>query len=136
MSEVNKVTERRLSDRVPFNWPGSFHSAGSPVERALIGSTVEVSHGGLRLRVSEQPDLNLKKGDSILMRIGTEEPEGFINVQGQVRWFQPSSDSQRDWDIGVHLSQRELAKWALWLDQVSSLFAVLLGLEEGKVPGL
>lgn|GEM_PF-2283796 len=134
MSEVREVTERRLSDRVPFNWPGSFHSAGSPAERALIGSTVEVSHGGLRLRVSQQPDLQLKKGDSILMRIGTEEPEGFINVQGQVRWLKLSSDSNRDWDIGVHLSRNELAKWAGWLDQVSSLFAVLLGLEEGKAP--
>jgi len=97
---------------------------------SLSGQTVDISQGGLKIRLSPEPEPDFKAGDAIYMRISTVEPEGVLNVEGRVRWISPRAGSEEGWQVGVRLTDEEMAKWAVWLNDISTMFALLLGLED------
>lgn len=125
---MTEGSERRQCQRGPVTLEGSFKAGDASDQEPFLGSTVDIGQGGLRLRMSQQP--TLKEGDSIALRIGNGEVKTAIDILGEVRWIKPCPDSASEWYVGVRLSESELAKWALWLDQVSSVFAGLLGVED------
>ncbi len=118
--------ERRLSGRVSLRLPAVSRLAEESAESVspgpaepvtLAGLTHDISEGGLRLRVTNRNDL--AEGDEVYVRIDTVEPEGFVNVQGRIRWVKPSPGLRREWDIGVELTGEDLSKWVMWLEQMS-----------------
>jgi len=113
---MTEAVERRLDDRVSANLSATSRSAGPETSPSLEGRALDIGQGGLRLRITRSP--KLKEGEPIVISIDTAGPKGLINVQGQVRWLKPSPDSNSEWDVGVHLSGPDLARWVLWLEQV------------------
>ena len=127
---MSELAERRQSERAQFSMTGSFRPALAQMALPLLGQTVDISKGGLKVRLSTESELDFKAGDTIYLRISTMEPEGVLNVEGRVRWIKPSPDSEKEWELGIRLTEEELARWAVWLEEISALFALLLGLEE------
>ena len=127
---MSELSERRRSERDQFIMTGSFRPALAQMALPLSGQTVDIGKGGLKIRLSPGAEPDFKAGDAIYMRISTEEPEGVINLQGRVRWINPRAGSEKGWRIGVSLTDEEMARWAVWLNDISVMFALLLGLED------
>ena len=127
---MSELSERRQSDRAQLNMTGSFRPALVQMVLPFSGQTVDISKGGVKIRLSPESEPDFKAGDGIYMRISTVEPEAALHVEGRVRWISPRSDSEEGWEIGVRLTDDEMARWAHWLKEISAMFTLLLGLEE------
>ncbi len=120
---MNATTEKRSHCRNPARIPGAFRPLETVDRDDLVCSTIDISHGGLRLRSPGQPII--RKGDAVLVSIHCDEPAGLIDVQGQVRWLKKHQRKKDGWDMGVRLRAHELAKWTLWLEEASTIYESL-----------
>ena len=110
--------DKRLSGRVSLNLPASYKPTSvSGSGRTIIGSTVDIGQGGLKLRVSEGGEL--AAGEPVYVRIETTHPEGFITTQGKIRWTRPAQGPGQEWEVGVQLTGIDLARWVMWLEEIT-----------------
>lgn len=115
---MESMMDKRLSGRVSLNLPASYkptNASGSG--RTIIGSTVDIGQGGLKLRVSEGGEL--AAGEPVYVRIETTHPEGFITTQGKIRWTRPAQGPGQEWEVGVQLTGIDLARWVMWLEEIT-----------------
>lgn len=117
---MNATADKRAQCRNPARIPGAFRPVETVGMDDLICSTIDISHGGLRLRSLGRPII--KKGDAVLVSIHCDEPAGLIDVQGQVRWLKKRQRKRDGWDFGVRLKENELVKWAFWLEEASNIY--------------
>ena len=115
---MKSTMDKRLSGRVALNLPASYKPTSAPGSgRTIIGSTVDIGQGGLKLRLSEGGEL--AAGEPVYVRIDTTHPEGFITIQGKIRWTRPAQGPEQEWAVGVQLTGIDLARWALWLEEMA-----------------
>jgi len=113
MTEEERRTSRRISVFLPGE-SGLLHSTGKDEsEQVLIDN---VASSGLKLRTSGQT--NLKEADQVYLRVNTTEPEGFVNLQGEVRWVTPRQGSENEWEIGVRLTGMDFEDWDAWYEML------------------
>ncbi len=117
---MNHLPDKRAHCRNPALIQGAFRPLGQTGRDRLFCSTIDISNGGLRLRSQGQPVI--KKGDDVLVSIHCDEPAGLIDVKGQVRWLKQRQRKNDGWDMGIRLSEAELAKWAMWLEDASTIY--------------
>lgn len=116
MAETGK--EKRLSGRVAINLPASFSSQKRRRPgRTLVGRTLDLGEGGLKISLKKAG--SLKVDEPVYLRIDTAEPEGFIAVQGKIRWTRQSAESPNEWEVGVQLTGLDLARWVIWLEAMT-----------------
>ncbi len=117
---MNATPEKRAQCRNPARIQGAYRPIDRTGGDGSICSTIDISHGGLRLRSPGQPPI--QEGDPVQVSINCESPAGLIDVRGRVKWLKQRPRKKDGWDIGIRLSDSELAKWALWLDDASTLY--------------
>ena len=117
---MNAIPEKRSHCRNPAQIPGAYRPLDQTGQKDSICSTVDISHGGLRLRSPAQPPI--REGDPVQVSINCDSPAGLIDVRGRVKWLKQRSPKKEGWDIGIRLSDSELTKWTLWLDEASTVY--------------
>ncbi len=110
------VTEKRSSRRVSVILPTQAYD-GDPGQKApaLAGHTENISSKGMRVRI-EKTD-RLQVDSAVYLRLNTLKSEGFINLQGRVRWIDDADDDSML--IGLELVGMNLSEWDRWMDLLS-----------------
>lgn len=91
---------------------------GDPTRTAdpIIGHTYNISSSGLKVRLEDSD--RLKMGDRVFLQLETPQIDGFINLQGEIRWIDRSAD-EAGMTIGLQLVGLDLDVWDKWMDLLS-----------------
>ncbi len=111
--------ERREYPRLETELPAE--AWVSDDQPAMTGRTINIGHGGLKLRLDSAA--NLKKNDALNINIDSADLDERINLLGTVRWARPSPNNGGGQEVGIHLTGPDLARWVFFLDRLNRVLS-------------